>query len=117
MSLNETQYSSFQIKPQTKDKYGSSRCVFRNDAFSIDSVLHISAVVTLGGMNYFKFEVEIERFNQDNKVLSYEFATRSEALRAQRELCRAYTSTEEFAYEEKPLQGQDDLLRAGVAGD
>ena len=101
MSLNETNYTSFQIKPNTKDPstiYESRKVVFMNDAFSLDSILHITAVETLGGVNHFKFHIELERYDQENKVLTYDFNAKSEALRSQRELCRAFTATEEFAY-------------------
>jgi hypothetical protein len=100
MLLNEKGYTSFQIKPSIKVKYDGRRCMFRNDAFSLENVTHISAVGTLGGMNYFDFNVELERYDQENKILTYQFPTKSDALRAQRELCRAWTATEEFAYEE-----------------
>ena len=55
----------------------------------------ISAVGTLEGMNFYTFDVELAH-GEHKKVLTYNFPTKSEALRSQRELCRAYTKTKEF---------------------
>ena len=97
--MNETNYTSFQIKPKIEEHiWEGRRCVFRNDAFSLDDVFFVSAVGTLDGMNYYSFDVELND-TPENKKLSYQFATKSEALRSQRELCRAYTKTQEFANE------------------
>ena len=103
--MHETNYTSFQIKPNKDNSpFGCRNCVFRNDAFDLDDIFFISAVGTLEGMNYYTFDVQLGQ-GVGKRVLSHKFATKSEALRSQRELCRAYTMTQEFAAVKEEVDG------------
>lgn len=96
MNLNETQYTQFQVRPSKSPDREDGRCVFKNDAFDLDDVYHISAVDTYTGINCFYFTVHTHY-----KQLTYHSPTKSEALRWQRELYRAWTCTGEFEYDKK----------------
>lgn len=92
--MNEVHYTQFQVRPDTNASRVDGRCVFKETAFDLDDVCMISAVDTYHGINCFFFTV----YFYDNQVtpLRFEAATKSEALRWQRELYRAWTSTGEF---------------------
>lgn len=98
--MNEIEVRHFQIPPPNvrPNRFEARPCVFMNDSFDMGDVKYISGVRTYEGLNYYWFEVTFE----DNSVKFYRFAHKSSALKCQRELQRAYTMTEEFAYVEEP---------------
>ena len=89
--MDEIKEVFFQIPP--KD-YGN-KVQYMQHCFSLSDIKYISPVQSVQYINYFYFEVTFF----DNTVKRFEFSTSSKALKAQRELARAYTRTGEFAYE------------------
>jgi len=96
--MNEIEVQHFQIKPPIvkANHFVTRHCVFMNDSFDMGDIKYISNVKTYEFIPYFWFEVTFD----DDSVKYYRFQHKSSALKCQRELQRAYTMTEEFAYVE-----------------
>jgi len=87
----------FQISPldtPDTDKDLQRRVVFMNTGFDLDRVLKISEVYELRALQYVFF---VHIGHTDDMKLEFEFKRKGDALMAQRELCRAWTKTGEFA--------------------
>lgn len=82
--------SWFTIKPNQEGD-----CVFDAQAFSLQHVVHISEVEMIARLKY-QFYVTLNKHMCNDKVLTFWFESKKDALLAQRELCRAYTGTGEF---------------------
>ena len=82
--------SYFTIKPND-----IGLCVFDAQAFWLNDVVHISEVEMIARLKY-QFYVTLDKQRCNNKVLTFWFESKKDALLAQRELCRAYTGTGEF---------------------
>lgn len=105
--MNETRSTFFQIKPSTKKNDYSLFCVrdrvvFMNDAFDLDDVKYITAVYKTGTMS-FLFDVKVE-----DKVFTYDFERQAVALKAQRELTRAWCKSGEYEYVEEKSEGSTE---------
>lgn len=97
--MNEIKETFFQIVPRKKAGWSldwvHNRVQFMNDCFNLDEVFMIEAVKMEGNMHY-TFKIIF-----DNKhELEYSFPRKEQALKAQRELARAYTQTKEFKLDE-----------------
>lgn len=105
MSLHETSQTFFQIRPKMSGENRwydvDSRCMFMSEAFSLNDLYHVSPVEMLGPQ-YYVFKVTLVLCSE-TKVLDFEFPQKSTALKAQRELCRAWTKTGEFEYVEEEI--------------
>jgi len=102
MSFDEVKVVHFQTPPPCTGQYYESRpCVFMNEGFDMADVKHISAVSMFGmNISHYYFTIKF-RGGKDSLELRFDFREKAKALCAQRELLRAYTGTEEFAYVEK----------------
>jgi len=95
-SLDEVQSTCFQIPPEVGDYFSRSRVVYCHQAFSLSDVQHISEVYS-EDRGVYKMFVTISTEHHDKK-LEFKFDMRTTAIKAQRELWRAYTRTGEFTY-------------------
>lgn len=92
--MNETVTSNFQIKPDANDY--RARCVFMNKGFNLDDVMSISDVYSWELTTHYRFTVE---FYGKRQPFHFDFHNKARAVKANRELLRAWTRTGEFAYE------------------
>ena len=99
--MHEVAVRHFQIAPPIvqPDHFAARPCVFMNDSFDMCDIKYVSGVRTYEGLNYYWFEIT---FNDDT-VKFYRFAHKASAIKCHREMQRAYTMTEEFAYVEQQL--------------
>lgn len=107
----------FQIPPK---EYGCSRymdgifdgtterVVFMGSGFDLDDIFNISEVRELRPLHY-EFYVHLKSHSQD-KILTFDFKRKGDALMAQRELTRAWTRTGEFAYSVPPEEDTEQKV-------
>jgi len=86
--MNEIESTAFQIKPTSR---WPRTVQFMNYCFDLESVRRITPVKMVAAQLY---RFEIDTYDKDPIVLAFE--TKYKALKAQRELARAYTQTGEF---------------------
>lgn len=106
--MNEQDSKFFQVPPFWEDSLSEmgyrafqSKCMFMGEMFDIDDVRHVSPV-EFKGPQYYTFEIMLGSYNGDiYKTLEIPFTRKDTALKASRELCRAWTRTGEYAYEQK----------------
>lgn len=111
--MNEIDVTFFQIKPVI-ERWGDRNCQFMNDVFDLDDIHFISGVKTYENISMFFFDVELSTYDSPNKSITYRFHQKSSALKAQRELARAFTKTGEFEYvEQKEDTEAEDQLPKG----
>jgi len=91
--VNETVTTNFQIKPDRKDY--RARCVFMNRGFNLDDIMFISDVYSWELTTHYRFTVEF--YGGSRQPLHFDFHNKANAVKANRELLRAWTSTGEFA--------------------
>lgn len=102
--MNETHIQFFQVKPSNK-RWEDRNCVFMNDGFNLDNVRLISPVQGYAGIQHYFFTLLLDVGYQVNaKELRYDFANRGTAVKAQRELCAAYTKTGEHELIEEVVE-------------
>jgi hypothetical protein len=96
-SLDEVQSTCFQIPPTTEpEEWVYERpVVYCHQAFDLEHVRHISEVFS-EDRGVYKMFVTLSGGNKDIK-LEFKFDMRTTAIKAQRELWRAYTQTGEYA--------------------
>ena len=96
--------SFFQIKPHSSFQSEDRRCVFDDHAFPLESVRYISQVISMS-RTHFRFVILLnepvlsmskEAFPTKTDYLMFDFDAKGEALKAQRELWRAWCEREEF---------------------
>ena len=94
--MDEVRYTQFQIVPPKLHSV-TRRCMFKNSSFDMNDIVHISEVSTYAGMNFFFFDVKFAPQYGAEFTLTYKSPTKSESLRWQRELTRAWCGIGEFA--------------------
>lgn len=96
--MNEVYVRHFQIEPWQDDEgdhglfYGTGKCMYMNHCFDMYEIKRITPVHTKEHRSYFWFDIV---FDDDHKI-TLDFATRADALRAQRTLAAAYTRTGDY---------------------
>lgn len=117
--MNEQDSNFFQIPPRwCVDEYDhlhyETRCMFMGECFDIRGIGHIDTI-RFEGPQMYKFKVFLNIYNKDPKVLDFPFVQKATALKASRELARAYTETGEYSLEhykkDKPQQTETELRK------
>lgn len=99
--MNEQDSNFFQIPPRWHvDEYDQlcyeSRCMFMGECFNLRDIAHVDTV-RFEGPQMYKFRVFLGRYNEGDKILDFPFVQKATALKASRELARAYTETGEYS--------------------
>lgn len=107
--MNEIKQTFFQMKPRWEWEEGitgerewpsyKTRVMFMQDMFDLDHIFYISTINSRGPQLY-DFTVTLCDSGRYSKEVTFEFTQKSVALKALRELGRAYTRTEEFSEDE-----------------
>lgn len=92
--MDEIKYTQFQIPPKSGDKNRS--CMFKGEVFNLKDIVRITSVSTYTGINDFFFSVSVAPEFGEQFELTFRAPTKSEALRWQRELSRAYCKVGEY---------------------
>lgn len=93
--MDEVRYTQFQITPPKLHSV-TRRCMFKGEVFDLNDVIQITAVSTHAGINDFFFSVSIAPQYGKQYELVFRAPTKSDALRWQRELSRAFCGVGEF---------------------
>lgn len=96
--MNEIETTYFQIPPRHGVHRWDGRAVtFMNDTFDLDDVNFISSVQAYGGgIQHYYFTIHFS--GESKRELRYDFANKSQAIKAQRQLSRAFTATGEYEF-------------------
>ena len=102
--MNEQDSNFFQIPPRWYvDEYDQvcyeSKCMFMGECFNIRNIFHVDTV-RFEGPQMYKFRVYLSWYDHSEKVLDFPFVQKATALKASRELARAYTETGEYSLEQ-----------------
>lgn len=100
--MNEVGIRHFQIDPYqwTDDdawNIDDGRCMYMNHCFSVCDIKRITPVHTKEHRSFFWFTVQF----RDDHEIKLDFATKADALKAQRVLAAAYTRTGDFKIEQR----------------
>ena len=118
--MSEVNTTFFQIKPRYYSAnldlwtYNNTVVMYMNEVFDLDNVRHVTAV-TMRAPQHYTFEISLCTTQGNIEKLQYEFSTKATALKAQRELARAMTSTGEFEVEQVQSDAGSNR-RVGVSG-
>lgn len=110
--MNEVYVRHFQIEPWQQEEgdhflfYGQGRCMYMNHCFDIHDIKRITPVCTKEHRSFFWFDIVFD----DNHEIRLDFATKADALKAQRVLAAAYTRTGSFERAEESERDEESGL-------